>query len=289
METVQQQPYCRVFSTAIAIMKQSLAVAFKGSATKDYNKKSSRKLDAAGTNEKSKRVKTEDNVEDELTSLTQKIGRKEEEIDSLKLERLKKSNEWEGTEIAQQTLNMIDSRICTETKALSQLRDLQFLLLNKSSKTEGKWFNDPVHGNIIMEHLCLAIIDTPEYQRLQGMKQLGVCDRVYRGATHTRFEHSLGVAHLAGKLATSLRKNQPRLGITDSDILCVKIAGLCHDLGHGPYSHLYDGVFIRRMHPNGIDKKGRKWRHEDGSVLMFQHLLRVNNIKWENYGLTQQV
>ena len=270
--------------------KKSLTTAFS-KATNASNKKSPRGRDAAattGTNEKSKRVKTEDKV-DEITALTRRVERAEKEIDALKLERWQKKEEWKGTELEQQTMNILDIRISTETKELTALRDQQFLLLNKSSKTEGKWFNDPVHGNIVMEKLCLAIIDTPEYQRLQGMKQLGVCDRVYRGATHTRFEHSLGVAHLAGKLATMLRKNQPRLGITDIDILCVKIAGLCHDLGHGPYSHLFDGVFIRRMHPNGIDKKGKKWRHEDGSVLMFRHLLTVNEIDWKKHGLTEQV
>ena len=156
----------------------------------------------------------------------------------------------------------------------------------KSYVENSKTFNDPVHGLIDMCNLCLKIIDSPEFQRLQGMKQLGVCDRVYRGATHTRFEHSMGVAHLAERLAESIQRKQPLLEITKSDVLCVKIAGLCHDLGHGPYSHLYDGVFIKRMHPNGVHGDGKKWRHEDGSVKMFRHLLRVNKIDLTKYGLT---
>ena len=271
-----------------------LTMAFQASATKTSQKKSSRKRDAAsstGTHEKSKRVKiAEDNVnDDKLIKIRREITENQKEIDRLKDERNKVNELYDGKELADR-LNCLDTRISTETAALTARWYKEFHLLNQSSKpAEGKWFNDPVHGNIVMEDLCLAIIDTPEYQRLQGMKQLGVCDRVYRGATHTRFEHSLGVAHLAGKLASSLRKNQPRLGITDEDVLCVKIAGLCHDLGHGPYSHLYDGVFIRRMHPNGIDKQGKKWRHEDGSVLMFNHLLEVNRIDLEKYGLSKQV
>jgi deoxynucleoside triphosphate triphosphohydrolase SAMHD1 len=55
-----------------------------------------------------------------------------------------------------------------------------------------------------------------------------------------------GVAHLAGKLAKALRDSQPHLSITNADITCLQIAGLCHDLGHGPYSHVFDGVFIKR-------------------------------------------
>lgn len=55
---------------------------------------------------------------------------------------------------------------------------------------------------------------------------------------------SIGVAFLARLMATHLQKNQPELGITDRDVECVEIAGLCHDLGHGPWSHVWDGLFI---------------------------------------------
>jgi HD superfamily phosphohydrolase len=94
------------------------------------------------------------------------------------------------------------------------------------------------------------------------------------------------VAHLAERLAESIQRKQPLLGITRIDVLCVKIAGLCHDLGHGPYSHLYDGVFIKRMHPQGVHGDGKKWRHEEGSVKMFRHLLEVNKIDLTKYGLS---
>ncbi len=89
-----------------------------------------------------------------------------------------------------------------------------------------KYINDPVHRSIKMEDVCLKIIDTPEFQRLHSLKQLGVCDWVFRGATHTRFIHSLGVAHLAEELVRSLHNSQPELEISNVDILCVKIAGI---------------------------------------------------------------
>lgn len=61
---------------------------------------------------------------------------------------------------------------------------------------------------------------------------------MFRSATHTRFEHSLGVAHMSARVVRTIKNNQPELGITEKDVLCVKIAGLCHDLGHGKSSIL---------------------------------------------------
>lgn len=101
-----------------------------------------------------------------------------------------------------------------------------------------KIINDPIHTAIKLDKLSCRIVDTPQYQRLRHLKQLGTCSFVFPSAGHTRFEHSLGVAHLAERVCRTLQGYQPELGITDVDILSVKIAGLCHDLGHGPFSHV---------------------------------------------------
>ncbi len=63
------------------------------------------------------------------------------------------------------------------------------------------------------------------------MQQTGNCHLVYPSATHDRFQHSVGVAHLARVFAEDLKRRQPRLGITRVDVNCVLLAGLCHDLG----------------------------------------------------------
>ena len=97
----------------------------------------------------------------------------------------------------------------------------------------GKIIHDPVHGQIYLEPLLIQIIDTPQFQRLRDLKQLGCAYLVFPGASHNRFEHSIGVSHLAQQMLQHLQSTQPELAINAHDILLVKIAGLCHDLGHG--------------------------------------------------------
>ncbi|KAK3567733.1 hypothetical protein QTP86_024055, partial [Hemibagrus guttatus] len=151
-------------------------------------------------------------------------------------------------------------------------------------------FNDPIHGHIELHPLLVKIIDTPQFQRLRYIKQLGGAYFVFPGASHNRFEHSIGVGYLSGCLIKALKEKQPELGITEEDILCVQIAGLCHDLGHGPFSHLFDRMFIPKVRPD------LKWKwhpfislqHENASVEMFDHLVKENNLLplMKRYGLS---
>ncbi|KAJ3586078.1 hypothetical protein NHX12_012479 [Muraenolepis orangiensis] len=144
-----------------------------------------------------------------------------------------------------------------------------------------KVFNDPIHGHIEVHPLLIRIIDTPQFQRLRNIKQLGGVYFVFPGASHNRFEHSIGVGHLAGRLVQALSDRQPELLISHRDILCVKIAGLCHDLGHGPFSHMFDRIFIPKARP------GVKWKHEIASLKMFDYLVEDNELKpvMEEHGL----
>ena len=100
---------------------------------------------------------------------------------------------------------------------------------------------DIIHGNIVIEELAQKIIDTEEFQRLRNIKQLGCCNFVFPGAVHTRFEHSIGVYHLAKKYIDIL--NVDNQYFTPKEKECIAIAGLIHDIGHGPYSHLFDELF----------------------------------------------
>ncbi|RVE70637.1 hypothetical protein OJAV_G00066550 [Oryzias javanicus] len=155
-------------------------------------------------------------------------------------------------------------------------------MAQNSSRKLGKVFCDSIHGHVELHPLLVKIIDTPQFQRLRNIKQLGGGYLVYPGASHNRFEHSIGVAYLAGELAKTLQNNQPELKINERDILCVQIAGLCHDLGHGPFSHLFDQMFMPQACGNA------DWTHEMASLEMFEYLVRVNKLHQvmkKEYGL----
>ncbi|XP_074500292.1 deoxynucleoside triphosphate triphosphohydrolase SAMHD1-like [Sebastes fasciatus] len=151
------------------------------------------------------------------------------------------------------------------------------------SEDESKLFNDPIHGSVELHPLLIKIIDTPQFQRLRNIKQLGGAYLVYPGASHNRFEHSIRVAYIAGELAKTLKTRQPELKIMERDILCVQIAGLCHDLGHGPFSHLFDQQFIPKAErpPGALGEKMEKWTHEEASKEMFDHMVKSNGLEVE--------
>ncbi|XP_059178802.1 deoxynucleoside triphosphate triphosphohydrolase SAMHD1-like [Physella acuta] len=142
-------------------------------------------------------------------------------------------------------------------------------------------FSDPIHGHIELHPLCIAIINTPQFQRLRFCKRIGLCSFVFPGAEHNRLEHSIGVCHLAGQLARSLQEHQPSLGITEQDILCVEVAGLCFNLGRGPFSRLYNDRFLSAVY--GIHKNIRP------TVAMFEHLIEDNKLRdlFDVYGLSE--
>ncbi|XP_006881771.1 PREDICTED: deoxynucleoside triphosphate triphosphohydrolase SAMHD1-like [Elephantulus edwardii] len=185
-------------------------------------------------------------------------------------------------------LSFLDESLL-ENLGVSSFGERQKLLyyIQRLSQTQietMKVINDPIHGHIELHPLLIRIIDTPQFQRLRYIKQLGGGYYVFPGASHNRFEHSLGVGYLAGCLVSALHEKQPELQISERDMLCVQIAGLCHDLGHGPFSHMFDGRFIPLARPEV------KWTHEQGSVKMFEHLVDSNGLRevMEHYGLVPE-
>lgn len=96
-----------------------------------------------------------------------------------------------------------------------------------------------VHGIIELGECAAHVAQTPAFYRLDGVRQLGGCSYVYPSATHTRREHSLGVAWLSRKAGQRLRQLHPDL-VSVSDVARLELAGLVHDLGHGPFSHMFE-------------------------------------------------
>lgn len=101
---------------------------------------------------------------------------------------------------------------------------------------------DPVHGDIELHPHELRLVDTAEFQRLRGIKQLGSASVVYPGAVHTRFEHSIGTLFLCDKLLDACNRNAARdparcHRVTDDERRILRIAALLHDVTHIPYGH----------------------------------------------------
>jgi HD superfamily phosphohydrolase len=108
---------------------------------------------------------------------------------------------------------------------------------------------DPIHDFIRVYDHELKIIDNPIFQRLRRIRQLSGAHLTYPAAQHTRFEHSLGVMHIASQSGKALHEK----GILKSDNIDVlRLAGLLHDIGHGPFSHLFEEVIQQK-----------KFSHED--------------------------
>jgi HD superfamily phosphohydrolase len=122
-----------------------------------------------------------------------------------------------------------------------------------------KIINDPVHGFLnIPTELLYDLVQHPHFQRLRRIKQLGLAEFVYPGATHTRFHHALGAMHLMGLTLHTLR--QKGIDISSEELEGAQIAILLHDIGHGPMSHALEYSLLQNVH------------HEELSMLIMEKL-----------------
>lgn len=125
---------------------------------------------------------------------------------------------------------------------------------------------DAVHGDIRLRPEEVMVIDTPEMQRLRGIKQLGTAYLVYPGCHHTRFEHSLGTLHCASFICASLRRQGIRVSPDDETL--IRLAALVHDVSHIPFGHTFEDerkVFPRHDKPERL--RTFLFKGELGSVL----------------------
>jgi HD superfamily phosphohydrolase len=101
---------------------------------------------------------------------------------------------------------------------------------------------DPLWNNIRVDPLSLALIDTPAFQRLRYVRQLGLAFYVYPGATHARFEHALGTYHLARRTLNLFEERSPFDSAGRDECRVVRVAALLHDIGHYPFSHALEEI-----------------------------------------------
>jgi uncharacterized protein len=120
---------------------------------------------------------------------------------------------------------------------------------------------DPVHGYVYITEAEKHIIDTYPMQRLRRLRQLAGSEYVYPGANHTRFEHSLGVMFLAGQVLENPHVSQV---VNDQEIAKCRIAALLHDIGHGPFSHVFEQLLVKNLHRTHEDNTS--WLVEKSEV-----------------------
>lgn len=108
---------------------------------------------------------------------------------------------------------------------------------------EAAEIRDPIHGYIYADELEKELIDTPTFQRLRRIRQLASAYLTYPGAQHSRFEHSVGAMYLAGRASKHLASR----GILDKESVTeIRAAALLHDIGHGPFSHLFEELLLEK-------------------------------------------
>lgn len=172
------------------------------------------------------------------------------------------------------------------------------------------FFKDIIHDSIELSPIAKIIVDTPIFQRLRYLHQLGACYLIFPNVNNNRFEHSIGTYHLTGLVLERLVKNsnyreinkvlvevnyirryllkhfeledtKENIGFIKSVNTCliddylielIKIAGLIHDIGHGPFSHLFD-EWIHTINKNNEFKGSLMIEHEQRSILLFREII----------------
>ena len=136
---------------------------------------------------------------------------------------------------------------------------------------------DPIHGFIRISKTERELIDTKVFQRLRRIRQLAMAFLVYPGALHTRFDHSIGVMHVAGRICDRLQEANPDR-IKDDDIALVRLAALLHDIGHGPFSHVSEHLLDEFTYDKTDKDKVREKIHEKITIDIIQTDPEISDI-----------
>ena len=142
---------------------------------------------------------------------------------------------------------------------------------------------DVVYGFVVLDEQESEIIDHPVFQRLRRIRQLSMTDMVYPGATHTRFEHSIGVMQMAsdmydGIIISSGEKLKQAYSLSDSELSrtrkIIRLAALLHDVGHSPFSHSGEDLMpvLPETHHRYVKGSAKRYDHEEYSIAIIKEV-----------------
>tara|TARA_B100001113_G_scaffold132206_1_gene108165 strand:- start:5448 stop:6557 length:1110 start_codon:yes stop_codon:yes gene_type:complete len=138
------------------------------------------------------------------------------------------------------------------------------------------YIHEPIHGEIKLSELALKIIDHPYYDRTHYIYQTGTAYKVFPSATHSRKVHMIGTYGMTKNLLDNLSQTHR---IDEHTKELIAIGGLCHDIGHGPGSHVFDKHIVPKLIEDGVIEKDHTWvTHEQRSIFILKEIAKQINI-----------
>ncbi|XP_019858065.1 PREDICTED: deoxynucleoside triphosphate triphosphohydrolase SAMHD1-like [Amphimedon queenslandica] len=205
-------------------------------------------------------------VADKMTEQLQK---------ELKQEQASLAESKKEIELLQEKITAMNLKQIERNKQVQEKEEILMLKIENLMRSKDNLvFEDDIYGDIVIDNpLILKIIKTRQFQRLKNIKKLGYIFQNIQKSTYSRLQHSIGMYCLAGEYVKQFQRKQPELNITESDVLCVQIAALCFNLGHGPFSHIF-GLFLKEVFPN----ENKPWEKvSEASVMMFDYMIEEND------------
>ncbi|XP_019855145.1 PREDICTED: uncharacterized protein LOC109584024 [Amphimedon queenslandica] len=176
-------------------------------------------------------------------------------------------------EISKTEKKELEISLAESKKEIEALQEkISTISVQKLSPKERISIDDDIYGDIEIDNaLLIRIVKTRQFQRLKDIKQSGYTFQ----KSYSRFEHSIGMGFIAGKIVKQFKKRQPELNISDNEVLCVQIAAFCFNLGHGPFSYVFKD-YLREVETS--ERSGKSY-----SQMMLKFMIEDNNLPLDEH------